>query len=256
VEDQNKKYLAEYLIAMGDDELILGHRNSEWCGHAPILEEDIAFANIAVDEIGHARVWYSLAAELLGEDVSTYPDKLAFFREPTEYRNIHLTSLQNGDWAKTILRQYLLDAYEMVHLTHLAKSKHPPLAKAVKKVQNEEVYHLRHSIAWVQRLGLGTDESHQRMQTALNELWPYAQQLTKPMPNHKILSEEGLVPDLKIVSVEWENLVTDFLVQASLPVPEEFSGVPVSRAAQPEILNSLVTEMQEVARLESQAVRW
>ncbi|MEK6222543.1 MAG: phenylacetate-CoA oxygenase subunit PaaC [Chloroflexota bacterium] len=256
MEDQNKQYLAEYLIAMGDDELILGHRNSEWCGHAPILEEDIAFANIAVDEIGHARVWYSLAAKLLGEDVTTYPDKLVFFRNPTEYRSIQLVSLGNGDWANTILRQYLLDAYEMVHLTYLAKSNYAPLAEAVKKVQNEEIYHLRHSIAWVQRLGLGTDESHQRMQTALTSLWPYAQELTGPMPHDKELSDAGLLLDSKVVRLEWETMVKDFLSQTSLPVPEELTGVSVSRLKQPDILIKLVTEMQEVARLESQAVRW
>src|SRR3972149_8426617 len=110
--ETQKKALADYLIALADDELILGHRDSEWTGHAPILEEDIAFANIALDEIGHARLWYELAADLIGEDKNTFPDKKVFFRPAQEFSCLQFVELPKGDWAFSMLRQYLFDAFE------------------------------------------------------------------------------------------------------------------------------------------------
>ncbi|MCL4257815.1 MAG: phenylacetate-CoA oxygenase subunit PaaC [Anaerolineales bacterium] len=151
--------LSGYLIALADDELILGHRDSEWTGHAPILEEDIAFANLALDEIGHAKLWYELAADLLGEDKTTYPDKLVYFREPAQFRNMQLVELPKGDWAFSTLRQYLFDAFEALRLEALSQSSYTPLAEIAARIRTEELYHLRHSQAWVPRLGLGTQDS-------------------------------------------------------------------------------------------------
>ena len=150
-----KEALAHKLLAMADDELVVGHRNSEWTGHAPILEEDIAFTNIALDEIGHAKIWYQLLADLVGENPETYPDKLVFHREATEYRNIQMVELPIGDWAFTIVRQYLLDAAEFVRLGELVQSQYQPMAEAAAKIRKEEIYHYRHTHAWLQRLGLG-----------------------------------------------------------------------------------------------------
>jgi ring-1,2-phenylacetyl-CoA epoxidase subunit PaaC len=165
--------VAEIALSMADDELILAHRDSEWTGHAPILEEDIAFSNIAQDELGHASLWYDLCSSISGED----PDRLVFFRSADDYRNVQLVELPIGDWALTIARQYLFDAYELVNLANLANSNHKPLADIAGKIRTEELYHYRHTSSWVRRLGLGTDESNRRTQLALEALWPFAGQL-------------------------------------------------------------------------------
>ena len=168
--------LAEYRLGLGDDEMILAHRNSEWAGHAPILEEDIAFANIALDEMGHAAAWYRLVAELREQSPESYPDELVFGRTTSEFRNMQVVELPNGDWAFSLLRQYLFDALETVRLERLAESEWAPLAETAAKIRPEELYHVRHTEAWVRRLGLGTQESNERMQQAMDELYPYALQ--------------------------------------------------------------------------------
>src|SRR5262249_24761260 len=144
--------LADYLLALADDELILGHRDSEWCGHAPILEEDIAFANLALDEIGHARVWYGLLGDLLSKDPETYPDELVYRRDASEFRCAQFVELPKGDWAFSMLRQYLFDSIEAMRLEALTESSYQPLADAAAKMRPEEMYHLRHTSAWVRRL--------------------------------------------------------------------------------------------------------
>jgi ring-1,2-phenylacetyl-CoA epoxidase subunit PaaC len=162
--------LEEYLLSIADDELILAHRNSEWCGHAPIIEEDIAFANIALDEMGHAMTWYKMIADLKGEDSNTYPDHLVFWRHRSDFRNIQMVELPKGDWAFSILRQYLFDLMENIRLKASSMSSYTPLSVAAHKIHQEEKYHLRHTSLWVKRLALGTEESHKRMQDALEEL--------------------------------------------------------------------------------------
>ncbi|KAA3647917.1 MAG: phenylacetate-CoA oxygenase subunit PaaI [Chloroflexi bacterium] len=249
-----KAKLAKYLIAIGDDELVLAHRDSEWCGHAPILEEDIAFANISLDEIGHARLWYEIAAELLGEDKATYPDQLAFFRSASQFHSIQMNSLPNGDWAFTMLRQFLFDSAEVPRLEGLVESSHKPLAEAAVKIRNEEIYHLRHTSAWVKRLGLGTEESNRRMQVALDELWSYAQQLFLPIDGEVDLVAAGLVPDSAEIKSAWLESVVPSLEQADLIIPDE-GPPPRDRSVQTQHLAHLITEMQSVARLEPQG-RW
>jgi ring-1,2-phenylacetyl-CoA epoxidase subunit PaaC len=175
--------LADRLLALADDELILAHRNSEWAGHAPILEEDIAFANMALDEMGHAAIWYGLRGELTGEN----PTGSSSSATPGQYRNVQLVELPRGDWAFSMVRQYLFDAAESVTLPHLAASSYRPLAEAAAKIATEERYHLRHTGLWLRRLGLGTAESHARLQAALDILWPYARQLFVPLPDDTIL---------------------------------------------------------------------
>ena len=250
-----EKALENYLLAMGDDELILGHRNSEWCGHAPILEEDIAFANIALDEIGHASVWYSLLAELIGEDSQSYPDRLVFFREARDFRNAQVMELPKGDWAFSMLRQYLFDVFENKQLLALSGSAHRPLAEAAAKIRTEEVYHLRHTAAWVRRLGLGTEESNQRLQSALNELWPLTSQLFVHLQDQAVLVSGGYVPGGEKLRQEWENAVVPFLEKCGLGVPETDADgdVIIGRDTHTLHLNVLLTEMQSVARLDEQA---
>lgn len=244
--------LSAALLALADDELVLGHRDSEWTGHAPILEEDIAFANIAQDEIGHAALWYGLLHNLTGHDT----DQLVFFRQPGEYRNAQIVELPKGDWAFSMLRQYLFDAGEAVRLPLLASSRHPPLAEAAAKIRTEEIYHLRHTRAWILRLAQGTAESHRRTQAALDLLWPYALQLFEPLPGEAELAAQGIVPQPAAVRQAWLQNVVPFLGEAGLLVPEAAEPVVKSREAHTRHLADLLADMQSVARLESPDVHW
>lgn len=253
LDNRLKTALADKLLAMGDDELILGHRDSEWCGHAPILEEDIAFANIALDEQGHAAIWYGLLSEVIGEDKETYPDRLAFLRPPSEFRNAPLMELPKGDWAFSMLRQYLFDVAELKCADWLVKSAYQPLADAAAKVQREEFYHLRHTQAWTRRLGLGTKESNQRMQAALDALWPYAIHYFEPLATDAPLAEAGIIPPALEWQVSWEAQVLPFLREANLKPPASFELVAVDRLRHSEHLAALLGEMQSVARLQPDA---
>lgn len=246
--------LIRKLTALADDELILSHRNSEWTGHAPILEEDIALANIAQDELGHAGLWFELRKALDGSD----PDRLVFFRDAPEYRNVQLVELPRGDWAFTMLRQYLFDAYEHVLLEQLTKSTYTPVRETAQKIRKEERFHLQHTHLWVERLGQGTAESNRRLQGALDELWPYAQQLFEALPGEDLLVHEGMTPDPQRVKRAWLELVLPHLAQAEVQVPVQVPAHETrpahSREEHTEHLSVLLDEMQEVARLEPEAV--
>lgn len=250
MEPRVRDALIERLLAMADDELILAHRNSEWAGHGPILEEDIAFANIALDEMGHASIWYGLRCALTNEDA----DRLIFFRNPGQYRNAQMVELPKGDWAFSMTRQYLFDAAERFMLEHLKGSAYRPLAEAAGKIATEEQYHLRHTGLWLRRLGLGTDESQARTQAALDTLWPYARQLFVPMPGDDVLIGEALTPDFALLRREWEGVTRLFLAECGLVIPDE--ALPrrdVPRAEHTEHLMALLAEMQSVARLDPEA---
>jgi len=242
----NKKLqqaLMDRLVAMADDEVILGHRDSEWTGHAPILEEDIAIANLAQDEIGHAIIWYELAEPFTGNDA----DSMAYFRDARQFRNVQMVELPNHDWAFTMLRHYLYDAYELALLTRLVESKFEALAKAAEKVRNEEVYHFRHTSDWVERLGLGTEESNTRMQRALDHLWPYALQLFRPMLLDDTLIEADYFPELGELRSAWEQVVIPHLEKSDLKVPDA-EPIYAHRHHHTEHLVDLLADMQMVAR--------
>src|SRR5438270_3453962 len=161
----------QYLLRLGDDRLVLGRRLSEWCGHGPILEEDIALANIALDLIGQANLLLALAgtAEGKGRD----QDALAYFREAVDYRNALIVELPKGDFAFTIARQFALSVYSALQLEALQQSTNKELAGIAAKGLKEARYHVRHSADWMIKLGDGTEESHDRMQQAVNDLWRY-----------------------------------------------------------------------------------
>ncbi|HZD58409.1 MAG TPA: 1,2-phenylacetyl-CoA epoxidase subunit PaaC [Anaerolineales bacterium] len=249
--------LRVYLLAMADDELILGHRDSEWCGHAPILEEDIAFANIALDEIGHASIWYSLLAELIGEDIDKYPDELVFSREYQDFRNVQVVEMPKGDWAYSMLRQYLFDSLENKRLDMLTNSQYQPIAEAAGKIRNEEIYHLRHTSAWVKRLGLGTEESNHRLQRALDEIWSLTRQLFDLTEEEELLISANYVPPAEAIEQQWEEEVLPFLEACGLSVAanNHRQGSRTDRNQHTTHLRVLVTEMQSVARLDPEA-RW
>jgi ring-1,2-phenylacetyl-CoA epoxidase subunit PaaC len=241
--------LIALLTTLADDELILGHRNSEWTGHAPILEEDIAFSNIAQDEVGHALLWYTILNEHLGQST---PDRLAFFREADQFRNAQLVELPKGDWAFTIVRQYLFDVYEQVRNEELARFNFQPISDAVSKIKREEVYHLMHSKGWVLRLGDATEESHTRMQAALDQLWPHALGLFEPIEEAPEYSAK-----LNDLRQSWLDVVTPILTQATLIIPKDAAPTIGGRKQQhtPHLID-LLKDMQKVARMESPETVW
>jgi ring-1,2-phenylacetyl-CoA epoxidase subunit PaaC len=179
-------HLYTYLLHLGDNALILGHRNSEWCGHAPILEQDIALTNISLDLIGQARLFYQYAAESTGAT----EDSLAYLRDVFEFRNCLLVEQPNGDWAHTILRQFFFSAYQMELYQSLQHDRDEQLAAIAAKSLKEVRYHLRWSGEWVVRLGDGTEESRARMGLALEDLWMYTGEFFKPATYEPALSLE------------------------------------------------------------------
>jgi len=245
-----KDLLRQKLLTMADDELVLAHRNSEWTGHAPILEEDIAFSNIAQDELGHATLFYGMIQEMTGEA----SDELVFFRDAADFRNVQMVELPKGDWAFSMVRQYLFDAFEMVRVGQLLNSKYKPLAEAVAKIRQEELYHYRHTSQWVRRLGLGTEESHGRTQIALNQLWPYAFQLFAPIENETDLIKAGIVPGPEELRAQWEVVVHGHLRDCGLRIPAVENPPARHRSEHTEYLPSLIADLQGVARSDPEAV--
>lgn len=245
----NDTALMNGLLTLADEELILGQRDSEWTGHAPLLEEDIAFSNIAQDEIGHALLWYTILHEQAGQP---HPDRLAFWREAYEFRNATLVELPKGDWAFTIVRQYLFDEYEKARNAMLAHCGYRPIEDAVAKIAHEEVYHLMHSRGWVRRLGDATAESHHRMQTALDQLWPHALGLFEPIEH-----DTELLAQSDSIKAAWLEVVMPCLTQATLIIPLEVAPVFGGRRGQHTAhLTALLGEMQQVARSEAPDVMW
>ncbi len=239
-----REAVGNLLLAMADEEVLIGHRDSEWVGHAPILEADIAIASIAQDEIGHAILWYSLLQELGWPD----PDRMAYFRDPPEFRNATLVELPRGDWAFTVVRQFLFDFAEKVRLEALMGSAWTPLAEAAAKVRREETYHLMHSRAWIARLGDATEESHQRMQAALDLAWPHALGLFEPAPGEALRVAEGIQPPEAELRARWEAEVRPILEAASLVIPQAEPIYGGRAGRHTEHLASLLADFQLVAR--------
>jgi ring-1,2-phenylacetyl-CoA epoxidase subunit PaaC len=246
--------LADYILRMADDELLLAHRDSEWTGHAPILEEDIAFTNIALDEMGHAAVWYALHAELMKEQADAHSDRLVFQRSPEAFLCTSMVVLPNGDWAFSMLRQYLFDVAEKVRLESLASSGYAPIAHAAAKLRPEEAYHERHTRAWVLRLGEGTQESNRRMQHALDRLWGHALGLFGEEPAAAPAIQAGWIPQGGIVRQRWQAEVSDTLAQAGLRIPAVTDPPTSNRRQRDEYLSDLLDELQSVARSDPMAV--
>jgi ring-1,2-phenylacetyl-CoA epoxidase subunit PaaC len=239
--------LFEYALRLGDDRLVLGHRLSEWCGHAPIVEEDIALANLALDCIGQASQLLELAGEL--EGAGRDADALAFLRDPTQFRNCLLVEQPNGDFAQTIARQVLFDTAGAHVLGQLAGSKHERLAAIARKAANEVRYHVRHAREWWLRLGLGTDESHARLQAALDELWPLTRELVTPDEIDTELCQVGIGADLRATGERFEREVGELIAAAKLRRPPHPAFAPSGRrGAHGEHLDHLLSEMQCVAR--------
>ncbi len=254
------KALIEYTLHLGDNALVLGHRNSEWTGHGPILEQDIALSNIALDLIGQARNWYQLAARLINKKggattiglagtSEVTEDMLAYLRDSWDYRNCLLVEQSNGDWGKTVLRQFFFSAYQYFFYESLQNSREPELAAIAEKSLKEVTYHLRWSSEWVIRLGDGTEESASRMQQALAELWKYTGELMIPADYEQLLSNAGIGVDLAAIRPLWEVRVGDVLKAAQLEVrKEEWMQTGGKQCRHTEHLGYLLAEMQFLQR--------
>lgn len=210
--------LFQYLLRLGDNTLVLGHRVSEWCGHAPVLEEDIALANTALDLIGQTQLWLGLAAEV--EDAGRDADKLAMLRDIWGFRNLLLVELPNGDFGRTLMRQFLFDAWQVINLGRLMKSSDPRVAEIAAKASKEAAYHVERSADTVVGLGDGTEESHARMQAALEYLWPYVGEMFIGDDVDAAMVAAGVAPDPASLREEYDALVGRVFATATLEMPE------------------------------------
>lgn len=214
--------LIDYTLHLADNSLILAQRNSEWCGHGPALEQDIAITNISLDLIGQARFFYQYSATLIGNEATE--DSLAYLRTEREYRNCLLVEQPNGDWAQTILRQFFFSQYQFLLFQHLQDSNDEQIAAISVKTLKEVSYHLRWSSEWVIRLGDGTDESHKRIMKAIDELWMYTGEMFQPASYELQAAEERIGTDVSSLKEPWTNSVNDIFQRATLTLPPDRNG--------------------------------
>ena len=227
-----KSSLIDYTLHLADNTLILAQRNAEWCGHGPVLEQDIAITNISLDLLGQSRNFYQYAAKIISEstNVPSFPgkwvegevteDTLAYHRNEREFKNCLLVEQPNGDWATTTLRQFLFSVYQSLLYQKLQHSSDDQLAAIAAKALKEVSYHLRWSSEWVLRLGDGTAESHERMAKALAELWQYTGELFTGSDYESSLLKDGISVDPAALKAEWTKKVSEVLREATLSIPE------------------------------------
>lgn len=241
------KDLFSYLVHLADSSLILGHRNSEWAGHGPILEQDIALSNIALDLVGQSRNFYQYAAKIKGNGVTE--DTLAYLRDVRDFKNCLITELNNGDWAKTVLRQFLFSTYQFLLYEKLQNCRDVTIGAIAQKSLKETAYHLRWSAEWVIRLGDGTQKSHGLMINALTELWPFTGELTQAAPYEQALAEDGIAIDPAVIKERWILKVNEIMREAQLQIPENvWMQTGGKEGIHTEHLGYLLAEMQFLQR--------
>lgn len=243
----DKEILYKFILQIADDRLILGHRLSEWCGHGPILEEDLAMANIGLDLLGQASLLYQYGAELKGENWDE--DRIAYFRNDREFLNVQLVEQPNGDFAQTMLRQFFFDVYAFYYFQELTKSKDEELASIANKSLKEVTYHMRHSGEWIVRLGDGTEESARRLSEALEDIWMYTGELFEMTKEDKDLLEIGISVDKSIVKQKWDFTIEQVFQKAKLAVPQgAFMQSGGRRGIHTEHLGYILNDMQFLRR--------
>lgn len=239
--------LLTYTLRLADDLLILSHRLGEWCGHGPVLEEDIALANRALDHLGEARNLYAHAAQVEGKGRTE--DDFAYLRTDRQFLNTKLVEQLNGDYAHTIVRSFLFDCYHLPLCEALTKSSDAQLAAIAGKSVKEAQYHLRHSSDWLIRFGDGTEESHRRAQSALDELWSYTGDLFVQDELHRALVKTGIAPDLSAIKASFDTHVDRVLAEATLKRPADgFMHSGGREGKHTEHLGFLLAEMQYLQR--------
>ncbi|MDA9502660.1 1,2-phenylacetyl-CoA epoxidase subunit PaaC [Bradyrhizobium sp. CCBAU 11357] len=239
--------LVLYVLRRADDALILGHRLSEWCGHAPMLEEDMALSNIALDLIGQARELYSFAAKVEGRDNDE--DKLAYLRDVRQYRNLLLVEQPNGDFAQTLVRQFFYSAFADLYWRAMMSSRDATLAAIAAKSEKESAYHLRHASEWIIRLGDGTDESHRRGQGAIEHLWAFTGEMFAVDDGERALIDAGIAVDPGSLRGRWLTTLTDVTREATLALPQNDWMQQGGRSGRhSEHLGHLLSELQSMQR--------
>ena len=242
-----KQVLIDYTLHLADDSLIIGQRNAEWCGHGPVLEQDIAITNISLDLIGQSRNFYQYAATLIGKDATE--DSLAYLRKEEEFKNCLLVEQPKGDWAQTILRQFFFSQYQFLLFQQLQNSKDEQLAAIAEKSLKEVTYHLRWSSEWVIRFGDGTNESHQRMIKAIDELWKYTDELFSATNYELQVASDGAGIDVSKLKEQWLAKVKEIFSEATLPIPgKTFVQGGGKEGRHTEHLGYILTELQYMQR--------
>jgi len=243
--------LFQYLLRLGDSPLILAQRLGEWVGHGPILEEDIAQTNVGLDLLGQARLWLGYAGEVearyapAGRD----EDQLAFLRDSAEFRNLLLVEQPNGSFADTTARQFLFDAWHLLLLRELARSTDARIAGIAAKAAKEAAYHVERSGDWVIRLGDGTEESHARMQSAVDASWMYTGEMFTPDATELELIDAGVAADVRLLAEPWRRHVDAVFAEATVSAPPDaFMQQGGKRGVHTEHLGHLLAEMQVLQR--------
>tara|TARA_Y100000588_G_scaffold329468_1_gene365658 strand:- start:985 stop:1737 length:753 start_codon:yes stop_codon:yes gene_type:complete len=249
-----QKELLEYTLRLGDNALILGQRLGEWCGYGPILEQDIALSNIALDQLGQARMLLQYAAKLKGEGFTE--DKMAFFRDVYDYHNLLMVELPNGHWGNTLVRQFLFDTFNYFLYTQLLESKDDHIRSVAQKAIKEITYHAQWSAEWVIRLGDGTEESHQKVQDALDDLWQWTGEMFTMDEVETAMLEKGIGADLNLVKDQWHQKVAEILEVATLKKPDdEWMQEGGKQGEHTEYLGYVLAEMQHLPRMHPD-VQW
>jgi len=243
---ENEK-LFEYLVRLGDNCVILGQRLGEWCGKSPVLEEELALMNVGLDLVGQARLLLDYAGKV--EGAGRDEDKLAFFRDTREWRNLLIVEQPNGNFAKTMARQMFFDCFQYLQFEALTLSSDKTLSEIATKSLKEITYHRRHSSNWVIRLGDGTDESHAKMQTAIDELWGFIPEMFDMDEIEDAMVAIGVGVDVSRLRGQWDEMINSILSDATLKRPEDTWSVRGSREGKhSEHLGFLLAEMQFLPR--------
>jgi ring-1,2-phenylacetyl-CoA epoxidase subunit PaaC len=239
--------LVLYALRRADDALILGHRLSEWCGHAPMMEEDMALANMGLDLLGQARELYSYAAKVEGGDNDE--DKFAYLRDIRQYRNLLLLEQPNGDFARTMVRQFFYSIFADLYWRGMMKSSDATLAAIAAKSEKESAYHVRHSSEWMVRLGDGTEESHRRAQIAIDDLWAYTGEMFEVDGSERGLIDPGIAIDPVTLRSQWLETVSNVLCEATLTLPaSDWMQQGGRNGRHSEHLGHLLSELQSMQR--------
>ena len=239
--------LVVYTLRRADDALILGHRLSEWCGHAPMLEEDMALANMGLDLLGQARELYSYAARVEGK--GNDEDKFAYLRDVRQYRNLLLLEQPNGDFARTMVRQFFYSAFADLYWRAMMKSADATLAAIAAKSEKESAYHLRHSSEWIVRLGDGTEQSRARAQTAIDHLWAFTGEMFEADASERALIDAGAAVDPASLRPQWLKTVAGVVNEATLALPKSDWMQQGGRDGRhSEHLGHLLSELQSMPR--------
>jgi ring-1,2-phenylacetyl-CoA epoxidase subunit PaaC len=248
----NEKALKEFLFKLADDQLVLGHRNSEWTGFGPLLEEDIAFSSMAQDKIGHSQALYQLL-HALGE---AEPDVLAFMRPADKFHNCQLVELPNGEYDFSLIRHFLFDTAELLRFDMLSTCAYEPLAQLARKIKGELMYHSLHANTFIKKLGSGTDESISRLQSSLELALPYALGIFEPTPYEADIIASNIFGGEKVLQEKWIEKIEFVTRQTALRLPEWDAVLPVYGGRigrHTQHLQSLINEMGEVFRIDPTA---